>query len=485
MEFRGSASVPEKEFPLCIKPAGEDFPEDTTWEPIVQDLQSRIFWSIAKEPEGRVRKSLLKSGDDDSETPGYGDTVKLYSRVFNGPVLLAKHLVTYRLGEGSPVKGWDIAVPAMKTNECSIFLIQPPYTEGVNETYPGAPVDCPLLFEMKLMSWNREDLSAKKDKGILRKVIEAPASVNSPNFGAYVTVKITGYYKSFQFDDRDLEFHIGEGCLLDIPIGIEMALLKFSVGEKSRLYLAPMYAFGSDGKPGKSIPPDSLIEYEVILSDFKKAKEIWQMNSDDKWKYSLLANEKGTTMYRVGYFKAALKQFKKVIRFLENEPGVAPEEVERRQCVLLTGYLNAAACYLKLNNSIKAIRVCDKALKIDPSSEKGLFRRGNARLKVHDYDEALQDFKLLLQCHPDNKSAKSKISECQSCISQHKRKEHSLYSNMFKKFAEEDEEKRKQQQNQTETGVWIGQEHVGSANESQKKDEEEDAVVQMLSRPQI
>jgi Tfp pilus assembly protein PilF len=46
-----------------------------------------------------------------------------------------------------------------------------------------------------------------------------------------------------------------------------------------------------------------------------------------------------------------------------------------RKALLVVGHLNLALCYLKLQEHIEARDQCDKALKLNPTSEKGLFRR--------------------------------------------------------------------------------------------------------------
>jgi len=46
-----------------------------------------------------------------------------------------------------------------------------------------------------------------------------------------------------------------------------------------------------------------------------------------------------------------------------------------RKSLLVVGHLNLALCHLKLQEYIETRDQCDKALKLNPDSEKGLFRR--------------------------------------------------------------------------------------------------------------
>ena len=46
-----------------------------------------------------------------------------------------------------------------------------------------------------------------------------------------------------------------------------------------------------------------------------------------------------------------------------------------RKSLVVVGHLNLALCHLKLQEYIEARDQCDKALKLNPDNEKGLFRR--------------------------------------------------------------------------------------------------------------
>lgn len=76
----------------------------------------------------------------------------------------------------------------------------------------------------------------------------------------------------------------------------------------------------------------------------------------------------------------ALRYYKKVVSFLENETSYEGDKAEKRKALLLAVFLNLAMCHLKQGEDLEACAQCDKALELDPSNEKGLFRRGTVSL---------------------------------------------------------------------------------------------------------
>lgn len=83
-------------------------------------------------------------------------------------------------------------------------------------------------------------------------------------------VHLVGKYNDEVFEDRDVEFILGEGEIVEIVEGVEIALLRFSKGEKSRLLIKSKYAFKEEGNPKYNIPPNADVEYEVELQNLEK-----------------------------------------------------------------------------------------------------------------------------------------------------------------------------------------------------------------------
>lgn len=79
---------------------------------------------------------------------------------------------------------------------------------------------------------------------------------------------------------------------------------------------------------------------------------------------------------QVEKYDLALKNYMKIAAFLVEENTLEGEKLEEKNALLLAGYLNSAACQLKMNVFIEAQKSCDKALSIDSNNVKGYFRRG-------------------------------------------------------------------------------------------------------------
>lgn len=53
-----------------------------------------------------------------------------------------------------------------------------------------------------------------------------------------------------------------------------------------------------------------------------------------------------------------------------------PDELERKNQLLLSSRLNLAICHLKLGDNLSALYASCLALELDPNNDKGLYRKG-------------------------------------------------------------------------------------------------------------
>ncbi|XP_025912302.1 peptidyl-prolyl cis-trans isomerase FKBP5 [Apteryx rowi] len=430
-----------------------------------------------------VLKIIKRPGNED-ESPMIGDKVYVH---YKGKLANGKKFDSSRdrnepfifsLGKGQVIKAWDIGVATMKKGEICYLLCKPEYAYGSAGSAPKIPSNATLFFELcRYQTRSRFPETAhftNAENAFIKRLLQSPAAgpgtklltVAEPpqvlfawcwlcialteRLGGFCVlcwhlallctpaVHLEGFCGGTRFDCKDVKFVVGEGEDHDIPIGIDKALEKMQRGEHCILYLGPRYGFGEAGKPKYGIQANAELVYEVTLKSFEKAKESWEMDTKEKLEQAAIVKEKGTMYFKEGKYLQAVIQYGKIVSWLEMEYGLSEKESKASDSFLLAAFLNLAMCYLKLREYTKAVECCDKALGLDQDNEKGLYRRGEARLLMNEFELAKCDFQKVLEVNPQNKAAKSQISVCQKKTKEHNERDRRIYANMFKKFAERD-----------------------------------------------
>uniref|UniRef100_A0A8C4XWV4 peptidylprolyl isomerase n=1 Tax=Gopherus evgoodei TaxID=1825980 RepID=A0A8C4XWV4_9SAUR len=391
-----------------------------------------------------LQSAVIKTEGTGTESPMIGDKVTVHYTgwLLDGTKfdssLDRKDKFSFDLGKGEVIKAWDIAVATMKIGEICRITCKPEYAYGSAGSPPKIPPNATLIFEIELFEFKGEDLTEDEDGGIIRRIRTKGEGYSKPNEGALVELQLEGRHGDRVFDKRELRFEIGEGENYDLPPGLEQAIQKMEKSEESVVYLKPSYGFGSAGKEKFQIPPNADLQYEVKLKSFEKAKESWEMNTEEKLEQSSIVKERGTQYFKEGKYKQAILQYKKIVSWLEHETGFSEEDDAKAKSLRLAALLNLAMCHLKLKEYSLALENCSKALELDSSNEKGLFRRGEAHLAVNDFELARADFQKVLQLYPSNKAAKVQLLACQQKIREQHEREKKMYANMFQRLADKD-----------------------------------------------
>ncbi|XP_075458426.1 peptidyl-prolyl cis-trans isomerase FKBP4 [Ascaphus truei] len=398
---------------------------------------------------------LIKKEGSGGETPMIGDKVSVHYTgwLLNGTKFDSsrdrKDRFTFDLGKGQVIRAWDVAVATMTVGEVCQIICKPEYAYGASGSPPKIPPNTVLVFEVELFEFHGEDLSGEEDGGIIRRIRVKGEGYSKPNEGAVVELHLRGTHAGRVFDERDLQFDVGEGEGHGIPPGVETAVQQMEKGEEAVLYLKPKYGFGSSGYERFQIPPGAELQYDLKLKSFEKAKEPWEMSSEEKLEQGALVKERGTQFFKTGRYRQAIIQYKKIVLWLEHESGLSQDEDLRAKSLLLAAALNLAMCCLKLGEPRGALEHCQKALEQDALNEKGLFRRGEAYMGVNELELGRDDFQKILQLYPGNKAARAQLGQCQVRLRQQQQKERKIYANMFQKLAEKGD---------TEESVKISQE---------------------------
>uniref|UniRef100_G3PHY9 peptidylprolyl isomerase n=1 Tax=Gasterosteus aculeatus aculeatus TaxID=481459 RepID=G3PHY9_GASAC len=345
---------------------------------------------------------------------------------------------SFELGKGQVIKAWDIGVASMKVGELSQLICKPEYAYGSAGSPPKIPPHATLVFEVELYEFRGEDITEDEDGGIVRRMITKGQGYSKPNEGASVDVTVVGSCEGRVFDERELKFELGDGEGLGFPVGVEKAIMAMEQEEEALFYMKPKYGFGNEGSAKYNIPGGATLQYKIKLTAFEKAKESWEMNTAEKLEQSRIVKDKGTQYFKEGKYKQASVQYKRIVSWLEHESGLSEEDQEKATALQLAAHLNLAMCFLKLHEPNQVLENCDKALGLQASNEKALFRRGEALFGMKEYDRARDDFQQVVQLYPANKAAKSQVSLCQKRIKEQHEKDKRIYANMFQKFADRD-----------------------------------------------
>ncbi|XP_048262571.1 peptidyl-prolyl cis-trans isomerase FKBP4 isoform X2 [Bombus affinis] len=400
---------------------------------------------ISPNKDGGVQKEIIKEGiGDETPSPGSNVIVHYTGTLMDGTKFDSSkdrnEPFQFELKKGSVIKAWDIGVATMKKGEVALLTCAPEYAYGKNGSPPKIPSNATLKFEIEMIDWKGEDLSPEKNGSIERYQIVQGKDYITPQEGALVNVHLTGMYNGKVFEDRDVQFSLGEGEDCGVIEGVEKALESFKSGEKSKLKIKSKYAYKNVGKPEFDIPPNATVEYTVELKSFEKAVEAWSLKSHQQIEQAKVYKEKGTNYFKINKYNLAIKMYKKVTSFLKYEDGFEGDLKTERNNLILSAHLNLALSYLKIEQNVEAKDACNEALKLSPQNEKALFRRGQAYLALASPEIAIKDFQEVLKIEPKNTAAIKQIGVCNNLIKRQLVKEKKLYANMFDKFAQEDKQ---------------------------------------------
>ncbi|XP_068579475.1 peptidyl-prolyl cis-trans isomerase FKBP4 [Cebidichthys violaceus] len=401
---------------------------------------------ITPKKDGGVLKLVKREGTG-TELPMTGDKVFVH---YVGTLVDGSHFdssrdrgekFSFELGKGQVIKAWDIGVATMKVGELCQLICKPEYAYGSAGSPPKIPPNATLLFEVELFEFRGEDITEEEDGGIIRRIITKGQGYSKPNEGASVDVTVVGSCEGRVFDERELKFEVGDGEGLGFPVGVEKAIMAMEQEEEALFNIKPKYGFGNAGNVKYNIPAGATLQYKIKLTAFEKAKESWEMNTVEKLEQSSIVKDKGTQYFKEGKYKQASVQYKRIVSWLEHESGLSEEDEKKAKALRLAAHLNLAMCFLKLQEPNQVLENCDKALELQASNEKALFRRGEALFGMKEFDKARDDFQQVAQLYPANKAAKSQVSLCQKRIKEQHEKDKRIYANMFQKFADRDSKK--------------------------------------------
>ena len=187
--------------------------------------------------------------------------------------------ISFPLGEGKVIKGWDEGISYLVTGDKAIFIIPAELAYGSRGAGRIIPPNTPLKFEVELISVKKPQKpfnTAGKDtltfpSGLkMIKIKETEGA--TPETGETVIVHYSGYlldgmkkFDSSYDRGKPFEFKLGKGQVIK---GWDEAFAHMRKGEKARLIIPSNLGYGANGAGGV-IPPNATLIFDVELLGIK------------------------------------------------------------------------------------------------------------------------------------------------------------------------------------------------------------------------
>lgn len=312
------------------------------------------------------------------------------------------------------------------------------------------------------------DITENKNGGCLKKILVEGSGDESPPVGSHVSVHYVGtlHADGSKFDSsRDrpgtFKFDVGVGQVIK---GWDTGICSMKKGEKCILRCNSDYAYGDHGHP-PTIPGGATLNFEVELFSWKeKVKEPYEMSPEEKQEFATKQKEIGNAAFKKEDWSSAIEGYEEGMRYImanddddddedgghdhghshggkpcsgahggdDDEDAPAPKALSDSEKVLAIALLsNCAAAKLKINEPSSAVEDCTKAIKIDPTHVKTVFRRAQGHLALGSYAACVEDGKRVLELDSTNKAAEQLIKKAELEERNAKKKEKAMYSKMF------------------------------------------------------
>lgn len=185
--------------------------------------------------------------------------------------------ITFPLGQGRVIKGWDEAIALMNVGDKLRLIIPPSLGYGAQGAGGVIPPNATLYFDVELLDVKEGvkayDVTGKDTlttaSGLKYIVVykNPDAAAKKAEAGKTVEVHYTGYLTSGKMFDSSVErgkpidFQLGQGRVIK---GWEEGIGLMNVGDKLRLIIPSNLAYGEKGAGGV-IPPNATLLFDVEL----------------------------------------------------------------------------------------------------------------------------------------------------------------------------------------------------------------------------
>lgn len=354
--------------------------------------------------------------------------------------------ITFTLGSGLVPEAWEKVIPDMKKGGVLHLMCKPPRLAGPGISFIPESTLC-ARYQLTLITWKKiEDIHG--DGTLIKKILLEGEGWERPTEGADTIVTIK-YFKPTEDSGasvpdvkgepihvvKDLGMKVGDGVTVD---GIDRAVQSMKLNEKALLSIDSKHGFQSaptllpKGLSDAGMTKDSRIVVELELLKIEKARDVWSMSLEDKVEEMKVRKQCGNELFKQGRYATAKKSYDRAVNFFDSPTSdLKPEMKTQVNELLVQCHLNLAMCSDRMGDVSQVLTHCRKALEIQPSNVKALYRQGCAYLALEDYFNASSSLKYARELNPGNVDVLKKLKELKEKRSRQDALDKKLFSNLF------------------------------------------------------
>ncbi len=188
-----------------------------------------------------------------------------------------KQPISFTLGVGRVIKGWDEGLQYLHLGDSALFTIPSNIAYG-NRSMGAIPANSTLKFTVKMMDikkavkpYNCKGKDTVKLNDGLAYIVVKKGKGKKISTGDKAFMQYTGYFtngkkfdSSFDNGGKDFDFILGRGRVIK---GWDIAIVGMKAGEKRRLLIPYQLAYGEKGRA--PIPPKANLIFDIELSKFE------------------------------------------------------------------------------------------------------------------------------------------------------------------------------------------------------------------------
>jgi len=307
----------------------------------------------------------------------------------------------------APCEGMAIALLKMKKGERVTLALNGTYAKGLGEDAATEGAEVTISLDAIHKVDQLEEYEGTK------KVLVEGEGYEKPNDGAKCGIEYELRKDGASVETKSLEITIGDE---HVPAALENAITMMKLNEKALVSLA-------DGS-----------EYSVKLTSMQRAKEQYSMNTEEKMEAAEKYKESGNAAYKDGHFVRATKKYAAALKYVEHDSNFSDVEKQASKKLKLSLNLNAAAVSLKTQSWVAARKSSQKALEIEGSNEKALYRCAQASLELQDFDETRRCLRKILDKEEKHAEALRLMTRLKALEAQQAKKDAKIFGGMFNKI---------------------------------------------------